>query len=155
MGGPQLFAVMLPALLSSGVGAIVFTGFGDWTGLQTGSLKIGLPAPSTLDIGDVVWSVLMALVIGVGVHWIIVGGRYAARSVSAHTLRTTVLCALGAGGCAALYAAVTGRSPAEVALSGQTALAQLAAHPHAWSASTAWWPWSCSSPSRTHCAWAA
>uniref|UniRef100_A0AAU3I4P6 Chloride channel protein n=1 Tax=Streptomyces sp. NBC_01393 TaxID=2903851 RepID=A0AAU3I4P6_9ACTN len=134
VGGPQLFAVMLPALLSSGVGAIVFTGFGDWTGLQTGSLKIGLPAPSTLDIGDVVWSVLMALVIGVGVHWIIVAGRYAARSVSAHTLRTTVLCALGAGGCAALCAAVTGRSPAEVALSGQTTLAQLAAHPHAWSA---------------------
>ncbi|WP_442813982.1 chloride channel protein [Streptomyces sp. NBC_00151] len=54
--------------------------------------------------------------------------------MSAHTLRTTVLCALGAGGCAALYAAVTGRSPAEVALSGQTTLAQLAAHPHAWSA---------------------
>ena len=35
VGGPQLFAVMLPALLSSGVGAIVFTGFGRWTGLKT------------------------------------------------------------------------------------------------------------------------
>ncbi|MET8857607.1 chloride channel protein [Streptomyces sp. NPDC004579] len=133
VGGPQLFAVMLPALLASGVGAIVFTGFDSWTGLQTGSLRIGIPAPSTLDTGDVVWSVLMAVVIGFGVHWIIVGGRYAARAVSAHTMRTTVLCALGAGGCAALYAALTGRSPAEVALSGQTTLSQLAAHPHAWS----------------------
>lgn len=45
VGGPQLFAVMLPALLSSGVGAIVFTGFGHWTGLNAESLNIGLPAP--------------------------------------------------------------------------------------------------------------
>ncbi|MGW3812632.1 chloride channel protein [Streptomyces sp. NPDC005046] len=133
VGGAQLVAVMLPALLSSGVGAIVFTGFGHWTGLQTGSLRIGLPAPSTLDAGDVLWSVLMALAIGVGIHWVIVGGRFAARSVAARPLRNTVLCALGAGGCAALYAGITGRSPSEVALSGQTTLAQLAAHPHAWS----------------------
>ncbi|KJY41268.1 chloride channel core, partial [Streptomyces sp. NRRL S-444] len=33
VGGPQLFAVMLPALLSSGIGSLVFTGFGHWTGL--------------------------------------------------------------------------------------------------------------------------
>ncbi|MFG2309997.1 chloride channel protein [Streptomyces sp. NPDC048566] len=133
VGGAQLFAVMLPALLSSGVGAIVFTGFGDWTGLKTGSLKVGLPAPPSLDTGDVVWSVLMALAIGVGVHWVIVGGRIVARAVSAHILRTTVLCALGAAGCAALYAGITGRSPSEVALSGQSTLEQLAGDPHAWS----------------------
>ncbi|MEV6940792.1 chloride channel protein [Streptomyces sp. NPDC051172] len=68
VGGPQLFAVMLPALLSSGIGAIVFTGFGHWTGLKTGSLNIGLPTPPLLDTGDVVWSALMALVIGAAVH---------------------------------------------------------------------------------------
>ncbi|MEU4081665.1 chloride channel protein [Streptomyces venezuelae] len=44
-GGPRLFAVMLPALLSSGVGALVFTGFGRWTGLETGSLALRLPTP--------------------------------------------------------------------------------------------------------------
>lgn len=43
VGGPRLFAVMLPALLSSGVGALVFTGFGRWTGLETGSLRLRLP----------------------------------------------------------------------------------------------------------------
>lgn len=132
VGGPQLFTVMLPALLSSGIGAIVFTGFGHWTGLKTGSLDIGLPAPPPLDTGDVVWSALMALVIGAAVHWIVVGGRIAARFVSAHPLRNTVLCALGAAGCAALYAGITGRSPSEVSLSGQAALTQLAESPHAW-----------------------
>ncbi|WP_406437402.1 hypothetical protein [Streptomyces sp. NBC_01613] len=44
-----------------------------------------------------------------------------------------MLCALGAAGCAALYAGITGRSPSEVTLSGQATLSQLAAHPHAWS----------------------
>ncbi|MER5917894.1 chloride channel protein [Streptomyces sp. NPDC001982] len=36
VGGIQLFAIMLPALLSSGIGSLVFTGFGRWTGLSTG-----------------------------------------------------------------------------------------------------------------------
>lgn len=38
----------------------------------------------------------------------------------------------GAAACAALYALITGRSPAEVALSGQATLGQLATDPHAW-----------------------
>lgn len=44
-----------------------------------------------------------------------------------------MLCALGAAGCAALYAVITGRSTSEVTLSGQATLSQLAADPHAWS----------------------
>ncbi|OKJ21632.1 hypothetical protein AMK21_09285 [Streptomyces sp. CB00316] len=52
VGGPRLFVVMLPALLSSGVGAVVFTGFGRWTGLETGSLSVSFPtAPPRLDAG--------------------------------------------------------------------------------------------------------
>lgn len=133
VGGPQLFAVMLPALLSSGIGSIIFTGFGRWTGLQTGSLDIGLPAHPVLDTGDVVWSVLMAVAIGAGIHWVLVGGRHVAVFVAAHPMRNTVLCALGAAGFAALDSALTGRSPSEVALSGQATLSQLASNPHAWS----------------------
>jgi H+/Cl- antiporter ClcA len=133
VGGPQLFAITLPALLSSGIGSIVFTGFGRWTGVRTGSLNLGLPAPPVLDTGDVVWAILMAVVIGAVVHGVMVGGRLTAGFVSGHLLRNTVLCALAAAGCAALYAGVTGRSPSEVALSGQATLTQLAAHPHAWS----------------------
>jgi H+/Cl- antiporter ClcA len=133
VGGPQLFAITLPALLSSGIGSVVFTGFGRWTGLKTDSLNLGLPAPPVLDTGDVVWAILMAVAIGAVVHWVMVGGRLTAGFVSGHPLRNTVLCALAAAGCAALYAGATGRSPSEVALSGQVTLTQLAAHPYAWS----------------------
>lgn len=132
VGGPQLFAVMLPALMSSGVGAIVFTGFGHWTGLKTGSLDIGLPAPPLLDVGDVVWSLLMALIVGTAIHYVMAAGRRTAVLVAGNPLPAIVLCALAVGGCAAAYAGITGRSPADVALSGEAALPQLAADPHSW-----------------------
>ncbi|MFF8473005.1 chloride channel protein [Streptomyces sp. NPDC015414] len=134
VGGPQLFAVMLPALLSSGIGALVFTGFGRWTGLATGSLsvKVGVPFPR-LDAGDVLWSVVMAVAVAVAVHLTLSTGRRAAVFVAAgRPVLHTALCALGAGVCAAVYTLAVGRSPADVASSGQAVLADLAADPRAW-----------------------
>lgn len=134
VGGPQLFAVMLPALLSSGIGALVFTGFGRWTGLATGNLsvKVGVPFPR-LDAGDVLWSVVMAVAVAVAVHLTLSTGRRAAVFVAAgRPVLHTALCALGAGVCAAVYTLAVGRSPADVASSGQAVLADLAADPRAW-----------------------
>lgn len=133
VGGPQLFAVMLPALLASGIGDLVFTGFGHWTGLHTGSLRIGLPGAPQLDWGDVLWSLLLAPAVALLIHAVFAGGRLAAGLVARHMVRNTVLCALGAAGCIALYTLATGRSPADVALSGQATLGVLARDPHAWS----------------------
>ncbi|MFI9835166.1 chloride channel protein [Streptomyces sp. NPDC051913] len=132
VGGPQLFAVMLPALLASGVGDLVFTGFVRWTGLATGSLDIGLPKPPPLDWADVLWVPVLAPAVALFIHWLFVGGRFAARFVATGTVRGTTLCALGAALCITLYAVSTGRSPAEAALSGESALSHLAQDPHAW-----------------------
>ncbi|MGW7051055.1 chloride channel protein [Streptomyces sp. NPDC054887] len=135
VGGPQLFVIMLPALLSSGVGAVVFTGFGRWTGLRTGSLHVHFPtSPPRLDTGDVVWSVVLAVGVGALVHLVIVGGRLTAAFVAYSPFVRTVVFAVAAGGCAVLYALITGRDPAEVASSGQATLGGLAADPHAWGA---------------------
>ncbi|MEU0394603.1 chloride channel protein [Streptomyces sp. NPDC006208] len=133
VGGPQLFAVMLPVLLASGVGSLVFTGFGNWTGLDTGSLtlKIGVPLPS-LDAGDVLWAVLMAVAIGAAVHLVMGGGRTTARFVARRPVVHTAVCGLAAGVCAAVYALATDRTPVDVASSGQATLSRLAADPHAW-----------------------
>lgn len=133
-GGPQLFAVMLPALLSSGIGALVFTGFGRWTGLETGSLSLKLPMPFPhLDAGDVLWTIPIALALAVLLHPVLAAARRIAAYVSAGVVSRTVLCAVAAAGCASLYALITGRTPADVALSGQTTLGLLAADPYAWS----------------------
>jgi H+/Cl- antiporter ClcA len=132
VGGPRLFAVLLPALLASGIGSIVFTGFGRWTGLHTGSLALRLPAPPRLDTGDVVWSVLAAVVLGAAMHLTIGLGRRTADRVTPRPWPLIAVCTAVMAGCVALYALVTGRSPAEAALSGQAALGRLAADPHSW-----------------------
>ena len=132
VGGPQLFAVMLPALLASGVGDLIFTGFVHWTGFETGSLDIGLPTPPPLDWADVLWVPVLAPALALFVHWAFVGGRFAARFVAVRTVRNTALCALAAAVCITLYAVTTGRSPAEAALSGESTLSDLARDPHAW-----------------------
>nr|WP_318841310.1 chloride channel protein [Streptomyces sp. SS1-1] len=133
VGGPRLFAVMLPALLSSGVGSLVFTGFGRWTGLSTGSLslRLGVPTPH-IDAGDVIWSIPLAVAIGFAVHLIMDTGRLAAVFVAGRPVPRTVVCALAAGACGAVYTLATDRDPADVASSGQTTLTQLAQDPHAW-----------------------
>ncbi|MFG2618856.1 chloride channel protein [Streptomyces sp. NPDC048507] len=133
VGGTRLFAVMLPALLSSGVGAVVFTGLGRWTGLATGDLSLELFAPfPRLDAADVCWAVVIGAALAAALRPVAAGARRVASYVSSRTVARTVLCALGAAACAALYALATGRSPADVASSGQGTLAALAVDPHAW-----------------------
>ncbi|MFI2645342.1 chloride channel protein [Streptomyces sp. NPDC018610] len=133
-GGSRLFAVMLPALLASGIGSLVFTGFGRWTGLSTGglSLKLGVPVPR-LDAGDVLWTLVMAVAVAAVVHLMLCAGRLVAAQVRVRRPVTrTAAFALAAGVCAAIYAWATGRSPEDVASSGQAVLERLAADPHAW-----------------------
>ncbi|MFB7362344.1 hypothetical protein [Streptomyces hydrogenans] len=135
VGGAQLFVVMLSALLSSGAGVVVFTGFGHWNGLGRGDLSVRFSsARPRLDTGGVVWSILLAMGIGALTHLVIVRGRLIAAFMVSSVLVRTVVGAVAAGGCAALHAVVTGRTPVGVALSGQAALAVLAADLHAWSA---------------------
>ncbi|WP_432096574.1 chloride channel protein [Streptomyces sp. bgisy100] len=132
VGGTQLLLIMLPALLASGVGSLVFTGFGRWTGFETGSLDIGLPTSGLPDVGDVAWGLLLAVAVGATTHLVLAGGRRAERFVAARPVRNTLICAVAAAACCALYAVVTGRSPADAALSGEAALAGMASDPTSW-----------------------
>nr|WP_267245671.1 chloride channel protein [Streptomyces sp. PR69] len=133
VAGPQLIAVMLPALLASGLGYLVFTGFGRWTGLETGSLSLNLSsAAPRIDAGDVLWSVLLAMAVGAAVRGMFAVARPVAAFVAARPIARSAGCALAAGGCAALYTLITDRTPVDVASSGQATMAELAADPHAW-----------------------
>ncbi|MFJ2863555.1 chloride channel protein [Kitasatospora sp. NPDC087314] len=145
LGGPQLIALILPCLLASGVGALVFTGFGHWTGLSIGALSLPQVPPSGVpDPGDFLWGVPLAAAVAV----VCVAGQALGRRVKAFTTGDpdgprpaptarqtavrTVLCAVAVGACLAAYALLTGRSPEEAALSGQATLGVLAADPTAW-----------------------
>ncbi|MFJ8544376.1 chloride channel protein [Streptomyces sp. NPDC093586] len=134
LAGARMVALLLPCLLASATGALVFTGFGQWTGLRIGALSLPHVPPSTgPDAGDFLWGVPTAALIAVLVTLGRALGRRTVTWTRQRTAVRTVLCATAVGVCITAYALITGRSPAEAALSGQAALAQLAAHPHAWS----------------------
>jgi H+/Cl- antiporter ClcA len=129
----QTMLVVLPCLLSSGVGALLFTGLGDWTGFEIGALAIPDLVPVRLDVADVVWALPVAAAMAV-VTWVVfLGGRRTARLAASHAMATPVGAGLIAGAAACVYALLTGHSPAEVAMSGQATLPVLAADPAAWS----------------------
>jgi H+/Cl- antiporter ClcA len=130
-----LLTVMVPCLVASGVGGLVFTGLGRWTGIEVGALSIpGLPAPRSPDAGDLLWAVPVAAVVSLGAHAALRLGRWSASLVARRTVRTTSLAGVAVGACAAVYAWLVDRSPGEVAGSGRSTLAELAASPQEWSA---------------------
>ena len=128
----QTMMVVLPCLVSSGVGAMVFTGLGEWTGLEIGALSIPNLGSAQLVAVDIVWAIPVAAVVAVGTWGVFNLGQRTARLASTHTMAITVAAGLLTGCLAAVYAVVTGHSPADVALSGQATLATLGADPGKW-----------------------
>ena len=55
--------VVLPCLVSSGIGALLFTGLGQWTGLGIGVLAIPHLTPERLTVAEVAWALPLAAVI--------------------------------------------------------------------------------------------
>ncbi len=129
----QTMLVVMPCLLSSGVGALLFTGLGRWTGLEIGALAIPDLAPARLEMGELAWTLPLAAVTAVVCWAAFLLGRRTARLAASHVVATTIGAGVVAGAAACAYALLTGHSPAEVALSGQATLPVLATDPSAWS----------------------
>src|SRR3954449_2123980 len=74
VGGMLATAVLLPGLLSAGVGALIFTGLDALTGFGTFSLAIpSLPAVSAPTLAEFGWAVpigLAAAILCIGLRWV-------------------------------------------------------------------------------------
>lgn len=134
LGRRQAMLLTLPCLVSSGVGALVFTGLGDWTGLETGTLAIPDLKPESLSVAALLTAVPLGIVVGAAMWLVFVVGRNTASRAAANTWLITIGAGLVAGCAATLYAALTDHSPAEVASSGQAMLATLGNSPEDWTA---------------------
>jgi hypothetical protein len=129
VGGLTLSLVALPGLLASGIGALVFVGLDNWTGLGSFSLALtSVPPAEPPTLASLAW----ALVIGVAgalLGWLIRSLALWLRPV-VHLNRVLVTTALGLliGLIAMAYQLITGRSVTQVLSSGQDALPELVEH---------------------------
>ncbi len=134
--GSQVLLVLLPCLVSGGIGALIFTGMGNWTGLKVPSLAVpGLPG-APLDWGDLLWVIPVAVLAAVGAQVLRRVGLRVAKVCAGHTVTATTIAGLLVGACAGAYALITGRSVLDVLESGEAALPVLVSSPHSWSIAT-------------------
>jgi chloride channel protein, CIC family len=129
IAGATLELVLVPGLLAAGIGSLIFTGLGHWTGLGTFSLTIPhLPHVGTPDAAGFGW----ALVIGLAAALVGHGIRRLALALQPVVERRMLLimpvAGLAIAGLAAAYGAGSGRGPSEVLFSGQDALGPLITH---------------------------
>jgi H+/Cl- antiporter ClcA len=134
LGGATATMVLVPGLLGSGIGALVFLGLGSWTGHGTFSLAVSdLPAVGSPTIASFGW----AVVAGTGAAllcWVIRAGALRVRPVVARrAVLLTPVVGLAIAALAVGYAALTGHAAPEVLFSGQDALGPLLRDPAVYS----------------------
>src|SRR5262245_17694996 len=135
LGGAMLGLALVPGLLASGIGSLIFIGLDSLTGLGTFSLAIpGLPGFTRPNIGEFGWAIVIGLaaaVIGAGLHWL---APRVHRYASSRTMLVLPVGGLVVAGLAIAFAEATGKSTSQVLFSGQSQLGPLVNHAASYSA---------------------
>jgi H+/Cl- antiporter ClcA len=129
LGGASLPVILVPGLLAAGVGGLVFTGLGSWSGFSTTAYKlspIALPAVSKPGWGDIGWTIVLALAAAVVTYALVELARWTKRLVETRPLLLTMAAALAVGGLAIAFNEATGQPITAVLFSGQNAFGDLA-----------------------------
>jgi H+/Cl- antiporter ClcA len=129
LGGATLPVILVPGLLAAGIGGLVFTGLGSWSGLSTSAYAlspIALPAVSKPGWGDVGWTVALALAAAVVTFALVELARWTKRIVETRPMLLTTAAALAVGGLAIAFNEATGQPITAVLFSGQNAFGDLA-----------------------------
>jgi len=128
LGGPMLPLILLPGLMSAGIGSVIFIGMGHWTGLSSSAYALSpftLPAFSTLTAADFGWAIVLAFAAAAVTFAIVEGARRSAHVVARQPWVLIPVAALAVGGLAIAFAQIT-HQPADVVLfSGQDAFSSL------------------------------
>lgn len=126
LGGATLGLVLVPGLLASGIGDLIFTGLNNLTGLGAFSLTIpGLPHFARPDVAEFGWAVAIgaaAAVAGPAIRWL---GKLAQARLERRPASLIPVAGLAVAGLAIGYAELTGKPGADVLFSGQTTIGPL------------------------------
>ena len=111
----------------------MFTGLGDWTGVEIQSRAIpSVPEFPRPDIFDVLWSVPLGIACALLALVVRLGARRVLPAVTARPLLFTPVAGACVGAAAYLYAAISGHPPQEALFSGQETIGTLVGHPERW-----------------------
>ncbi len=126
LGGAMLGLVLVPGLLAAGIGALVFTGLGSWTGLGTFSLVLpSVPKVAHPTLAEFGWAIVIgagAALLGTTIRRL--AGRLAAPAQH-RILVAGPIAGLAVAGLAVAYTGTTGHPNSDVLFSGQDALGPL------------------------------
>ena len=128
LGGPMLPLILLPGLMSAGIGSVIFIGMGHWTGLSSAAYAltpISLPAFSTLTAAEFGWAILLAMAAALAVFAIHDLARRSAHVVARQPWLLIPAAALAVAGLAIGFAQITGQPADTVLFSGQDAFGSL------------------------------
>ena len=135
LGGAMLSLALVPGLVASGVGALIFIGLGTLTGLGTFALALpGLPHFTRPDVAELGWALVIGLaaaVIGPAIRrlGLFLHGYAVRRPLLMAVLASLVVALLAIG-----FAEATGKAASDVLFSGQDGLGPLVAQAGSYSA---------------------
>ncbi|MFG3140321.1 chloride channel protein [Streptomyces sp. NPDC048211] len=137
LAGLMLGVALVPGLLAAGIGALIFTGLGSWTGLGTYSLKLHhVPHAEGPTVAEFGWAValgLAAALVGAGIRRL---ALFLQERVERRTVVATAVMGLVVGVLALVYAEGTGKSASQILYSGQHDLDPLISGSAQYSAAT-------------------
>jgi H+/Cl- antiporter ClcA len=128
LGGPMLTLVLLPGLMSAGIGSLVFTGIGRWAGLDSSDYALtplSLPPFSSPTVAQFGWSIILAIGAAVLTAAIVEGSRASDRLVSRRPFVLLPTVGLAIASAAIAFGQITDRNELAVLFSGQEAFSSV------------------------------
>jgi H+/Cl- antiporter ClcA len=128
LGGPMMPLVLLPGLMSAGIGSLIFIGMGSWTGLSSSDYALSpfkLPAYTSPTLAEFGWTVVLAFVAALVAFGIISLARASAGQVSRKPWVLIPVAGLLVAGLAIGYAQITGQPDTVVLFSGEGSFTSL------------------------------
>ena len=135
LAGPMIGIVLVPGLLASGIGALIFLGLGEITGLGTFELGVdGIPEFGTIQFPQLLWAVaigLLAAVLGTAIK---LAALRLEKVVEPRRLIVTPLLGVGVALLAIAFDQITDHGAGQVLFDGESALGPLILNAGSWSA---------------------
>ena len=135
LAGTMMGVVLLPGLLAAGIGALIFVGLDNLSGLGRFSMAIpDIPASAAPTVTEFLWAIVLGLVAAVLGRLVRHGALVLQPVVERRPVALTPLVGLLVALAAILFEALTGEDASFVLFSGQEALPRLIDQSSSWSA---------------------